>query len=323
MGLIGNMLEAVYVGFPCTLLPPPAFLQKPVRWLRAITRYRATISGAPNFAYELCVNHVTQEQRETLDLSSWNVAFNGAEPVRARTIDRFSQYFRPAGFRRRTFLPCYGLAEGTLMVSGGRRRQVPRVQRVDPGALEQGRIEESPSGAEGTALVGSGEVAAGFEVRIVDPRSRRLAAPRQVGEIWIAGESVAGGYFDLPEATEESFGARIEPTGDGPYFRTGDLGFLVDGELYVTGRLKDLIILRGRNHYPQDVELCIEESHGDLRAGCSAAFTVDPDGEEQLVVVAEVRRTRKPDLGGIYAAARQAVTEVHEIELAELLLVRS
>src|SRR6185369_14116547 len=236
LGLIGNLLQAVWVGAPCVLMAPVAFLQSPVRWPRAVSRYRATTSGGPNFAYDLCVRKIPEKEREGLDLSSWTVAFNGAEPVRAGTLDRFSAAFSPAGFRRSAFYPCYGLAEATLMVSGNRPGEGPWV-----------RGSSNP-------IVGCGRVLPGLEAVIVDPATAAPCAPGEVGEIWLAGGSVARGYWNRPRESAETFGARL--SGDaadrGPYLRTGDLGSLEGEQLCVAGRIKDLVILRGRNHYPQD-----------------------------------------------------------------------
>ncbi|WP_437505503.1 amino acid adenylation domain-containing protein [Sorangium sp. So ce1099] len=324
MGLIGNILQPLYVGVPCVQLSPEHFLMRPRRWLDAISRYRATTSGGPNFAYELCVSKIPPEQREGLDLGSWKVAFNGAEPVRAATLDRFADAFAPAGFRRAAFYPCYGLAEATLLVTGGAADAPPIVREVDRAALEAGRAAFDPRGPQaGVSLVGCGGSPAGDAVRIVDPETRRPCEDERVGEIWVAGASVAQGYWERPEDTAETFAARLS-TGEGPFLRTGDLGFLSRGELYVTGRLKDLIIVRGRNLYPQDLEITAEESHPGLRAGGGAAFSVDVDGEERVVIVQELgrRASASEDPAELGAAVQAAVAERHEVAVHAVVLIK-
>jgi amino acid adenylation domain-containing protein len=328
MGLIGGILTPLYVGNPAVLLSPVAFLQRPLRWLQAISRYRGTTSGGPNFAYDLCADRIGPEEREALDLSSWTLAFNGAEPVRTATLERFAAAFAPCGFRAEAFLPCYGLAEGTLLAACGRREDRPHVGAFAAAELERHRAvaaaPETVETGEARALVGCGVAPAGARLQVVDPESGRPCAAGQVGEIWIAGPAVAAGYWELPEATAASFGARTAD-GDGPWLRTGDLGFLTEsGELFVTGRIKDLIILRGRNHYPQDIELTVERSHPALRPGCGAAFAVEVEGEERLVVVQEVRREhREEDPAGLVAAIRRAVADEHEAQVHAVVLLRT
>ena len=260
MGLIGGILQPLYGGYPCTMFTPTALLQRPIRWLRAISNYKATISGGPNFAYDLCVRKITAEQRETLDLSSWRVAFNGSEPVRLETMERFSAAFESCGFRRESFFPCYGLAEATLIVSGGPAARPLRVKPVRARALEKHNVVETTSDEENArTLVGSGQAFAGEEVLIVNHITLTECQPGHVGEIWVAGESVAKGYWNREEETEQTFHARLAGAKEGSFLRTGDLGFLDNGELFVTGRLKDLIIIRGVNYYPQDIEQTVEE----------------------------------------------------------------
>ncbi|HEY4588890.1 MAG TPA: fatty acyl-AMP ligase, partial [Thermoanaerobaculia bacterium] len=273
MGLIGNLLQPLWAGCSCVLMSPVDFLQKPLRWLAAVSRYGGTVSGGPNFAYDLCSRKIRPEDRAGLDLSRWEVAFNGAEPVRAETLERFAAAFAPCGFRRSAFFPCYGLAEATLFVTGAGREEPPVVGRFRVPDLERNRAVADDAGR---ALVSSGRATpppVGQEVAIVDPESRLPLADGEVGEIWVAGPSVAQGYWSRPEPTEATFRA-FTVSGAGPFLRTGDLGFLSGGELFVTGRAKDLIIIRGRNHYPQDVELTVESSHAALRPGCCAAFAV-------------------------------------------------
>ncbi len=326
MGLIGGILTPLYAGNPGVLLAPVSFLQRPLRWLQAISRYQGTTSGGPNFAYDLCVEKVDEEERAKLDLSSWTLAFNGAEPVRAATLERFAEAFAPCGFRVEAFLPCYGLAEGTLLAAVGRRGAGATVAAFSAGELEKHRAlptDPDADPADVRELVGCGTAPEGARLLVVDPESRVPCGPGQVGEIWIAGPAVSAGYWGLPEVTAETFGAR-KADGDGPWLRTGDLGFLDNGgELFVTGRLKDLIILRGRNHYPQDIELTVERSHPALRPGCGAAFTVERDDEERLVVVQEVRREhRAEDPAELVAAIRRAVADEHEAQVHAVVLLR-
>lgn len=325
MGLVGCVIYPLYLGFRAILMAPVHFLQKPVRWLDAISRYRANISGGPNFAYDLCVRKTSAEERSTLDLSSWHVAFNGAEPIRAETVDRFTDAFSPCGFRRSTFHTCYGLAEATLLVSGQTGRAGPATLRVEPKALRKDRWE--PAAAEtsnGRRLVGCGETELGQTVVIADPETCVRRKAGEIGEIWVSGPSVALGYWRNPEETRERFQARLTDTGEGPFLRTGDLGFLNDTELFVTGRLKDLIIIRGRNHYPQDIEFTVEKSHPALRVGCGAAFSVDMEGEERLVVVHEVERSHLRSLrtDEVMDAIRQTVSDQHELHVHAIVLIK-
>jgi amino acid adenylation domain-containing protein len=324
MGLIGNVLQPLYCGGRCVLMAPAAFLQRPRRWLEAISRYRGTTSGGPNFAYELCLQKIGPEAREGLDLSSWTVAFNGAEPVRADTLDRFAAAFAACGFARQALYPCYGLAEATLFVTGGRPGDGARVATLAAEALGRQEVQPAAAGEASTLrLVSSGHAWAAQEVLIVDPESRARCPPDRVGEIWVSGPSVSPAYWERPEASATELHARLAD-GSGSFLRTGDLGFIQNGELYVTGRRKDLIILRGRNHYPQDLELTAERAHGALRPGCGAAFPVDVLGEERLVVVFEAERHGLAELavGEVAAAVRQSLAEEHEVQLYELILIR-
>lgn len=325
MGLIGGILEPLYGGGLAVLMSPLAFLQKPVRWLQAISRYRGTICGGPNFAYEFCVEKVTPEQRATLDLSSWEVAFNGAEPVRQETMARFAAAFESSGFRYEAFYPCYGLAEATLIVSGGQRTEASIVQEVDATALEQNQVMMASKQDVSQTLVSSGRTLLNQEIIIVNPQTLARCVPNQVGEIWVSGASVAQGYWNRPEETGQTFQAYTTDTRAGPFLRTGDLGFLHDGELFVTGRLKDLIIIRGRNHYPQDIEMTVAQSHIALQSDAGAAFSVDVNGEERLVVAQEVKRAyiRKLNVDEVVTAIRQAVAEQHEIQVYAILLLKT
>lgn len=325
MGLIGGILEPLAAAFPTVLMSPLSFLKRPLRWLEAVSRHRATISGGPNFAFDLCVRKSTPEERSALDLSSWEVAFCGAEPVRPETLDRFAEAFAPAGFRRGAFYPCYGLAEGTLIVSGGQAGEEPILCALDAAALEQNRVEASRPGAGAAppaarTLVGCGRALLDQEMLVVDPGSLTRCPPGAVGEIWVRGPSVARGYWQKPDETAEAFHAHLAG-GEGPYLRTGDLGFLREGQLFVTGRSKDIIILRGRNHYPQDLEATIGACHPAVRAGCTAAFSVEAEGEERLVVVQEVDLRKGADLDEVAATIRREVARSHEIELHAVALL--
>jgi acyl-CoA synthetase (AMP-forming)/AMP-acid ligase II len=295
MGLIGGLLEPLYAGFPCVLMSPMAFLQRPFRWLQAITRYQATASGGPNFAYDLCVRRVTPAQRATLDLRHWEIAFNGAEPVRPDTLERFTAAFAGCGFRHQAFYPCYGLAEATLMVTGNQKGTTPVVQTVHKTTLAQHQVSAATiNDTTAHRIVSCGRTLADQQCLIVDPETRRSCQPGQVGEVWVAGACVAQGYWRRPEESAQTFQAYVADTGAGPFMRTGDLGFVWQDQLFVTGRLKDVIIIRGTNHYPQDIEFTVEQSHASLRPGCGAAFSVEVDGEERLVVVHEVERRYQP-----------------------------
>ncbi|WP_434383093.1 aminotransferase class III-fold pyridoxal phosphate-dependent enzyme [Melittangium boletus] len=310
MGLIGNVLHPLYRGLPCVLMSPLHFLQRPARWLQAISRHRATLSGGPNFAYDLCVRRIPPEQRGALDLSCWETAFNGAEPIQTETLQRFVEAFAPCGFQRRAFFPCYGLAEATLFVTGG-----PRGEPPEPHALPlPGRQDTRPR-------MGSGQCWDTQRLVIVEPETRVPCPDGQEGEIWLAGPSVADGYWNRPEETAHTFQARLAESDTGPFLRTGDLGLIQGGRLFVTGRRKDLIILRGQNHYPQDIESTVERSHPALRPGCTVAFAVDADDSEQLVVVQEVRAQDDLAPESIVEAIRLAVSREHELSLGAVVLL--
>jgi 8-amino-7-oxononanoate synthase len=321
MGLIGGILQPMFISCPNVLMSPVAFLQRPIRWLQAISKHRGTISGGPNFAYDLCVRKTTPEQRAELDLSSWSLAFNGAEPVRADTIDRFCEAFEPCGFRREAFYPCYGLAEATLIVSGGYKDAAPVIRDFLPDHLEMGHAAEG--NGEGRQMVGSGESGPGHQVVITDPENMRACPDGTIGEVWVKGPSVAQGYWNRPEETGHVFRALLADTGEGPFLRTGDLGFLDRGELFITGRLKDLIIIRGLNHYPQDIEQTIEKAHEAIRPSCAATFTVEDDESTRLVVVAEIERSGRAQSEEIFEAIRREISREHELIVDAIVLLKS
>ncbi len=323
MGLIGGILEPLYSNIPTTLMSPTAFLERPLRWLQAISRMRATISGGPNFAYELCLRKISAEERTTLDLSCWEVAFNGAEPIRAATLERFTETFAPCGFRREAFYPCYGLAEATLIVAGGVAAAPPVIAHFATSQLQQNQIQPlPPDDSNGQALVSSGQPLSDQQLLIVHPETLTPCAPDQVGEIWISGPSVATGYWQQPAASAQTFGVYTSD-GNGPFLRTGDLGFIQAGELFITGRLKELIIIRGRNYYPQDIEYSAGKSHSALRAGGGAAFSIDMDSEERLVIVHELdRQSRRADINEVAAAIRSAVAAAHDLQVHAVVLIK-
>src|SRR6185369_10621583 len=306
------------------LMSPVAFLQRPCRWLSAISRYRATTSGGPNFAYELCLRKISPEQRASLDLSSWEVAFNGAEPIRAATQESFAETFAACGFRPEAFQPCYGLAEATLLVTGKHRSELAAVKGFEQRALEQNLLREvAPEDEQARVLVSNGAPPSEQQVRIVNPETLIECASDEVGEVWVSGSSVTRGYWNRPEETRQTFGAYLADTGEGPFLRTGDMGFLRDAELFITGRLKDLVIIRGLNHYPQDIELTAEGSCAALRPGCGVAFSVEVEGEEQLVIVYEIERHAELDIAEAAAAVREAVADQHEVQVYAVSLIET
>ncbi len=343
MGLTNGIIQPIYKGGPCYMMSAVSFLMRPIRWLEAISRYKATISGGPNFAYELCTRGITPEQLAKLDLSSWDVAYNGAEPVRADTMSRFTAAFAACGFRPDAFHPCYGLAEATLLVSGGSLRG-KMFHTVQVAPFEHNRVVEAdPQDQNVRKLVGSGHALRNTRIVIVDPESRAVCAPDQVGEIWVSGPSVTQGYWNRPEDTERACRAFLKGTGEGPFLRTGDLGFMKGGELFVTGRLKDMIIISGRKLYPQDIELTVEQCHPALRPACCAAFSADGAGEEQLIIAAEIEPRYRPgapdtvngetnklskgrlplDIEAVVRAIRRAVAEEHDVRVHTVALLRA
>ena len=325
LGLIYGALQPVFSGCSSVLMPPASFLQRPLRWLKAISDHRGTHSAAPNFAYDACVRRVTPEDKAGLDLSSWEVSLNAAEPVREETNRRFVACFTPCGLRPHVVSAGYGLAEATLKVSSVDKGRARRTLRVEPRALSENRVvtlpHDDPSGQE---LCGCGRTHIGSRIVIVDPATRRPCAAGEIGEIWVQGRSIAAGYFGRPAETAETFAARLAESGDGPFLRTGDLGFAADGELYVTGRLSDMIIVRGQNHYPQDIEHTVQQSHPALAPDCGAVFGLDVDGEERLVVVNEISRRalRDVDAEAVFAAIRRAVVDEHELQVHAVALIQ-
>lgn len=330
MGLIGGILQPLFVGFPVVLMPPAAFVQKPIHWLQAISKYRATTSGGPNFAYDLCVERISTEQKANLDLSQWQVAFNGAEPIRAKTLQRFSDAFSECGFQPDAFYPCYGMAETTLIATGGLPNQSLQLSHVQTSALGQNQVVvlEHPQQSNSTTLVNCGHPLLDQELIIVDPESQRQCSQGQVGELWIAGKNVVQGYWNQPELTQQTFQAYVADTHEGPYLRTGDLGFLHDGELFVTGRLKDMVVIRGCNYYPQDIEATVQVSHPSLMPNRVAVFSVKVDDTEKLVIAQEVKRSALKELDldetfdEIVDAMLTTVLEHFEFNIYSIVLLR-
>ncbi|MES2355688.1 MAG: fatty acyl-AMP ligase [Pseudomonadota bacterium] len=325
MGLIGNMLHSIWLGATCVFMPPLSFLQQPIRWLSAISRFRAYLSGGPNFGYDLCVNKINDEQIASLDLSSWRVAFNGAEPIRHGTLERFAERFAVAGFQRNALYPCYGMAETTLMVTGGSPHAEALFQYVDKSALGNGAaIITRRDNVNAQAIVGCGRALPEQVLSVVDPATLQQCADKEIGEIWVSGAHVGQGYWQKPHINREIFEARIDGSGEGPFLRTGDLGYLSDGELYVTGRLKDLIIVRGVNHYPHDIEATVEDADEAINRNGTAALGLQDENGERVVVIAEVGRSflRSVDVNALTRKIREAVFERHELLLADVVFIR-
>ena len=323
MGLVGGILMPLYMGRANMLMSPMTFLQRPARWLQAISKYNVSISGGPNFAYQLCVDKINDEELVDVDLSSLEIAFNGAEPIRTKTLDQFCERFEKFGFRRSAFLPCYGMAETTLIITGGPKETRPVTQSFDGNELDLKRVRAVDDDAQSARrLVGCGCVLPDEVVLIVDPETHEVLADDQIGEIWVQSPSVGQGYYQRTQATERTFNA-MTSDGRGPLLRTGDLGFLYDGQLYVSGRLKDMIIVRGVNRYPQDIEETVERASEMVRAGAVGAFAMENDGREQLAIVAETVRRRHVDWDTHIQAIRRAVTEEHELPPDAVYLVRN
>ena len=325
MGLIGCIIQPMYIGLSMYLMAPVTFLQRPYRWLKAISRYQGVTNGGPNFAYDLCVERITPEQKATLDLSCWELAFSGAEPVRAETIERFSQYFRSCGFRRQAFYPCYGMAESTLMITGGDKYKEPITAAFDSKELEQNRAVVPGNEDSKVTLVSSGSNIPGQSIVIANPESQTQCAEGEIGEIWAKSDSVAQGYWNRPELSSSYFNAVLADTKEAGWLRTGDLGFFQSGQLFVTGRLKDLIIIRGRNYYPQDIELTVDNAHEAIRAGNLAAFALEVAGKEELIITSEIKRThlRKLNVEEVTKAVRKAIAQNHELQTYAIVLLKT
>ncbi len=325
MGLIGGLMQAAYAGVLNINMPPMAFLKNPLNFLKAIDKYGGTIAGGPNFAYDYCIDKTTEEDRMGLDLSSVEVFFCGAEPIRKTTYENFTKAFQVSNVTERQLYSCYGMAETTLIVTGGYIDEKPKYINVDSQLLSQNKVSILDIENESSiSLVGSGHVWMDTKIEIVDPLTKKRCAYDEVGEIWISGPTVAAGYWNKPEETKRTFGAIIEGTNEGPFLRTGDLGFFYDKELFITGRIKDLIIIRGVNHYPNDIEFSIQNSIPELRQNGGAAFPITDNNTEKLVVVQEIERTamKNTDHGAIIDKIREIIAEEHELDVHSISLVR-
>ena len=324
-GLVTGVLQPLYSDHSVILMSPLDFLQKPSRWLTAISRYRATQTLGPNFAYDLVAFTTTPEDKETLDLSCWEFAVSGAEPIRAETFERFAKTFASCGFRPEALSAGYGMAESVVGISLGNKEKPPLILNIDKTQLQENRVVVVDNEGENSQkLVGCGVTGSEQTVIIVNPDSLTQCKDNEIGEIWVSGPSVAQGYWNRPEATEEAFKACLKDTQERPFLRTGDLGFIFNEELFVTGRLKDLIIIRGKNHYPQDIEFTTQRSHQTLRPSCNAAFSVDIDNEERLVIVQEVQEAAIASLDSdqVFNAIRQAVSQEHQLQVYAILLLK-
>jgi acyl-CoA synthetase (AMP-forming)/AMP-acid ligase II len=312
MGLIFGMMYPIFSGFPMTLMSPLDFLMKPIRWLQEISELKATLTSAPNFAYDLCARKVTEEQLQAIDLSSLTMASVGAEPVRAESLNRFSKKFAACGFNPNAFQQAYGMAESTLVIASDESRlKAPVILTVDKKALEENRVETRISNpASVTALVGSGKPMFEMRVEIVDPATLQKVSDGQIGEIWAAGPSIAQGYWKMPEETKRDFNAHLADSGEGPFMRTGDLGVKWGDQIFITGRIKDMIIVHGKNYYPHDLESAVETANAPVRPGCVAAFAIEEGGEEKIVVVAEIERRHKMSAPGLANAVQLRVRSV-------------
>jgi acyl-CoA synthetase (AMP-forming)/AMP-acid ligase II/acyl carrier protein len=329
MGLIGGVLGSLYSGTTSYLMSPQNFMREPISWLRAISRWGASISGGPNFAYQHCVDRITTEAAQGLDLHTWRVAFNGAEPIRSRVLEQFAEKFHAQGFSRKAFMPCYGMAETSLLVSSQAIDELPLVQHLDAQQLAEGRaITVGRNQPKAMSVVSCGQVISDHQVRIVNPASAQLVTEGQVGEIWVSGPSVASRYWG--DRSPDSFGARVRGTGDNvhvqsqtTHLRTGDLGFLRDGHLFVTGRLKDVLIVRGRNHYPQDLELAAGLAHESLSPDGAIACQLEMDSSTGLVLLLEVKRThvRNFDAAPVIDAVRAALATHAQLQVHAILFV--
>lgn len=321
-GLIGAILSTVVAGYTSVLMSPVSFIRKPYRWLKAISDYQATGTGGPNFCFDSCVKKIKDDKKKDLDLSSLRFVINAAEPIRKDTLENFSETFRVCGFDRDVFKPTYGLAEATLYVCSDNKINYRHISREK---YEKNIIDDEATSDQCT-LIGVGDCFNGFDMAVVDPGSNRRCPPDVVGELWIRGDSVAQGYWKKDELTAEQFRARYHDQNDNSfYFRTGDLAcFDAKGNLYVTGRLKDLLIFRGKNVYPQDVEYTSECTHPSLKKNSCVAFTVEKEGDSWLVVVQEVEKRIPENISSVVEEIISNVTSEHEISnFHSLVLVKS
>ncbi len=325
MGLIGCLIQPAYLGATNVIIPPLRFLQAPLNWFKIMTKYRATNAGGPNFAYEYCISKIDNSEIKNIDLSSVSTMFCGSEPIRKKTLENFAEKFSSSGFNECQFYPCYGLAESVLIVTGGDYKKAPAYLSVDVKALQKNKLILSTKKEESSIITACGYPWLGMTVVIVNPESAEPCGYGNIGEIWVKGTSVAKGYWNDPEGTERTFRAFIHNTEDGPYLRTGDLGFIHEGQLYISGRLKDLIIIRGSNYYPNDIEHCVEQCHPALRIDACAAFSADINGEEKLIIIQEVQRTFMRDLNEyeVFESIRNAVFSDYNLQPYAIILMKT
>jgi acyl-CoA synthetase (AMP-forming)/AMP-acid ligase II len=324
-GLVEGMMVPLYNAHPCYVMSPFSFIKRPLNWLRNMSQYKGTHSQAPNFAYDLCTRRIKAKQIAELDLSSWEAAGNAAEPINPHVMAKFVETFSPCGFKWETFAPSYGLAENTLLATTKPKGTRPVFLGVETSAMEQDKVVIANPEAAGVRIIsGCGKKVEDTLIAIADPTIMTAKADDEVGEVWLKDPSVAQGYWKRPDVTKATFDAYLQDTKEGPFLRTGDLGFLHEGELYITGRIKDLIIIRGTNHYPQDIEWSVQELHSALRPDYGAAFSIEDKGEERLIVVQEVeRRSGELDTETIIADIKQEIAEQHEIQVYGVVLAKS
>lgn len=326
MGLIGLVIQALYVGRPSIFMSPVAFIQKPVRWLQAISRYKATTSGAPNFAYDLLCRHVTPQQRENLDLSHWELAFCGGEPIQMQTVNQFCQLFSSCGFRREAFYPCYGMAEATLLITGGKRGTFPIFKYVNEMALENNLVVTNSHKKAGfLPIISVGKTWLDAQIKIVNPHTLQPCFSDELGEVWISGSGLGKGYWQDAKRTKETFQANIKNTQETSFLRTGDLGFLEGEELFITGRLNDVMVFWGLNYYPQLIEQTVAECHPALKQNCTAAVSVKQGGEPQLIIVSEIDRSYRKslDFDEIVAQICWSVFDKYMIDVYSIVLLKT
>jgi acyl-CoA synthetase (AMP-forming)/AMP-acid ligase II len=324
-GLVQGLLQPLFSGDPCYFMSPLSFLKRPAHWLGAITKYGGTHSQAPNFAYEHCIRRISPEERAGLNLATWKAAGNAAEPINPDVLEKFIETFEPCGFRRAASAPAYGLAEATLLVSSTRLNSGPRVLELDADAVFNGRVVPVEKGRAGRKIVSCGELVGDTKVAIVNPENLTKCGADEIGEIWVSDLGVASGYWNQPIKSQEIFNAYLGGTGEGPWLRTGDLGFLQNGELFISGRLKDMIIIRGANFAPQDIEWISQKCHPSVESGESAAFPLTIDGEERLGIVQELNRKDHPstvDFEDVSAKIREQISLEFDVRAHAVALVR-
>ena len=324
-GLVQGLLQPLFSGDPCYFMSPLSFLKRPSHWLGAITKYGGTHSQAPNFAYEHCIRRISPEERAGLNLATWKAAGNAAEPINPEVLEKFIETFEPCGFQRAASAPAYGLAEATLLVSSTRLNSGPRVLELDADAVFDGRVVPVGSGRAGRRIVSCGTLVGDTKVAIVNPENLTKCRADEIGEIWVSDPAVADGYWNQPTKSQDIFGAYLKDTGGGPWLRTGDLGFFQNGELFISGRLKDMIIIRGANFAPQDIEWVSQKCHPSVESAESAAFSLTIDGEESLGVVQELNRKDHPsnvEFEDVAVRIREQISLEFEVRAYAVALVR-